>query len=105
VICAVHGHVIVDTCVTRLFPVLLSLQHCKLALSPITCFRYDELWMQYKQAVASFWTVEEVDLSSDLTDWDRLSGVCCVLSHTPVCVLQAVCHACAYMSTSFAYRN
>ena len=28
----------------------------------------------YKQAVASFWTVEEVDLSQDQRDWDRLSG-------------------------------
>ncbi|MBN3315302.1 RIR2B reductase, partial [Atractosteus spatula] len=26
----------------------------------------------YKQAQASFWTVEEVDLSKDLTHWDRL---------------------------------
>ncbi len=28
----------------------------------------------YKKAVASFWTVEEVDLSQDLRDWERLSG-------------------------------
>jgi ribonucleotide reductase beta subunit family protein with ferritin-like domain len=28
----------------------------------------------YKKAVASFWTVEEVDLSHDLRDWDRLTG-------------------------------
>lgn len=28
----------------------------------------------YKQAVASFWTVEEVDLSQDQRDWERLSG-------------------------------
>ena len=28
----------------------------------------------YKKAVASFWTVEEVDLSQDLRDWKRLSG-------------------------------
>jgi ribonucleoside-diphosphate reductase subunit M2 len=27
----------------------------------------------YKKAVASFWTVEEVDLSSDLTDWAKLT--------------------------------
>ena len=30
----------------------------------------------YKKAVASFWTVEEVDLSQDYRDWDRLSGGC-----------------------------
>ena len=28
----------------------------------------------YKQAVASFWTVEEVDLSQDYRDWDKLTG-------------------------------
>ena len=39
----------------------------------------------YKQAVASFWTVEEVDLSQDARDWERLSDgergfVCSVLA-------------------------
>ena len=28
----------------------------------------------YKKAVASFWTVEEVDLSKDLNDWERLKA-------------------------------
>jgi ribonucleoside-diphosphate reductase subunit M2 len=28
----------------------------------------------YKQAVASFWTVEEVDLSQDYRDWEKLTG-------------------------------
>ena len=27
----------------------------------------------YKKAEASFWTAEEIDLSSDAADWDRLS--------------------------------
>ena len=27
----------------------------------------------YKQAEASFWTAEEIDLTSDLQDWDNLS--------------------------------
>ena len=27
----------------------------------------------YKKAEASFWTAEEIDLSSDALDWDRLS--------------------------------
>jgi ribonucleotide reductase beta subunit family protein with ferritin-like domain len=31
------------------------------------------LWDLYKQQVASFWTVEEVDLEQDLKDWSRLS--------------------------------
>ncbi|NBX49399.1 ribonucleoside-diphosphate reductase [bacterium] len=34
--------------------------------------RYPDLWALYKKAVASFWTVEEIDLASDLTDWERL---------------------------------
>lgn len=32
-----------------------------------------ELWGLYKQQVASFWTVEEVDLEQDLRDWTKLS--------------------------------
>lgn len=32
------------------------------------------LYMMYKQAVASFWSVEEVDLSQDKRDWDSLNG-------------------------------
>jgi ribonucleotide reductase beta subunit family protein with ferritin-like domain len=35
--------------------------------------RYPELWALYKKALGSFWTVEEIDLGSDLKDWDRLS--------------------------------
>lgn len=31
------------------------------------------VWQMYKKAVASFWTVEEVDLKDDLRDWDRLN--------------------------------
>uniref|UniRef100_A0A7S1C256 Uncharacterized protein n=1 Tax=Corethron hystrix TaxID=216773 RepID=A0A7S1C256_9STRA len=34
---------------------------------------HPDLWMMYKQQVASFWTVEEVDLSSDAADWASLS--------------------------------
>ena len=35
--------------------------------------RYPDLWALYKKAVGSFWTVEEIDLSSDLKDWDKLT--------------------------------
>ena len=31
------------------------------------------VFAMYKKALASFWTVEEVDLSKDLNDWERLS--------------------------------
>ena len=30
---------------------------------------YPDLWSMYKQHVASFWTADEIDLSSDLDDW------------------------------------
>lgn len=32
-----------------------------------------DVWAMYKKAVASFWTVEEVDLSDDLKDWMSMS--------------------------------
>lgn len=35
--------------------------------------RYDQIWQMYKQAEASFWTAEEVDLSEDLADWNKLN--------------------------------
>lgn len=34
--------------------------------------RYPDLWALYKKAVGSFWTVEEIDLSTDLKDWEGL---------------------------------
>ena len=36
--------------------------------------RYPDLWALYKNAIASFWTVEEIDLAADLKDWDRLTS-------------------------------
>lgn len=32
-----------------------------------------EIWKFYKQALASFWTAEEIDLHTDLTDWEILN--------------------------------
>ncbi|RDX55735.1 hypothetical protein OH76DRAFT_1339387 [Lentinus brumalis] len=32
--------------------------------------QYNEIWQMYKRAQASFWTVEEIDLSHDLWDWN-----------------------------------
>ncbi|XP_077991229.1 ribonucleoside-diphosphate reductase subunit M2 B-like [Glandiceps talaboti] len=34
--------------------------------------QYHDVWKMYKKAEASFWTVEEVDLSKDLVHWDKL---------------------------------
>ena len=36
--------------------------------------KHDNLFRLYKKALASFWTVEEVDLSKDMNDWNKLSG-------------------------------
>lgn len=33
---------------------------------------YQDIWDMYKKAEASFWTVEEVDLSKDMADWENL---------------------------------
>jgi ribonucleoside-diphosphate reductase subunit M2 len=35
--------------------------------------KYNDIWDMYKKAEASFWTVEEVDLGSDMKDWERLT--------------------------------
>ena len=34
---------------------------------------HDAIWKMYKQAEASFWTTEEIDLAQDLTDWEQLT--------------------------------
>mgnify|MGYP006221060249 CR=1 FL=1 len=33
--------------------------------------QHHEIWKMYKQAEASFWTAEEIDLQQDLTDWEN----------------------------------
>jgi len=33
----------------------------------------NEVWDMYKKAEASFWTAEEIDLASDMKDWDNLN--------------------------------
>ncbi|CAJ0578620.1 unnamed protein product, partial [Mesorhabditis spiculigera] len=35
--------------------------------------QYHDIWAFYKKAVASFWTVEEVDLGKDMNDWEKLN--------------------------------
>ncbi|CAH1115595.1 unnamed protein product [Psylliodes chrysocephalus] len=35
---------------------------------------YPDIWAKYKEAEASFWTTEEVDLSRDLEHWNNLSN-------------------------------
>ncbi|EKF30906.1 ribonucleoside-diphosphate reductase small chain, putative [Trypanosoma cruzi marinkellei] len=35
--------------------------------------KYHDIWKKYKEAESSIWTVEEIDLSSDLADWEKMS--------------------------------
>ena len=50
--------------------ILLKENLDRFVLFPI---KYDEIWEMYKKAQASFWTAEEIDLSSDLKDWNNLN--------------------------------
>ncbi|KAF7684299.1 Ribonucleoside-diphosphate reductase small chain [Astathelohania contejeani] len=34
--------------------------------------KYQDIWEMYKKAESSFWTVEEIDLSRDMLDWNSL---------------------------------
>lgn len=47
-----------------------EIDYTKLTVYPINKL---ELWNLYKKQLSSFWTVEEVDLSSDLKDWNKLT--------------------------------
>ncbi len=35
--------------------------------------RHPDLWAKYKQHMAVFWTPEEIDLSKDMKDWEKLT--------------------------------
>ena len=50
--------------------VLLTPEEDRLSLFPI---KYPHVWQRYKNALSSFWTVGEVDLSHDLQDWKKLN--------------------------------
>ncbi|KAK2646896.1 hypothetical protein Ddye_022091 [Dipteronia dyeriana] len=50
-------------------PILME-QNERFCMFPI---RYKQVWEMYKKAQASFWTAEEVDLSQDVQQWERLS--------------------------------
>ena len=50
---------------------ILQVTDNRFVLFPI---EYDEIWKFYKQAEASFWTTEEIDLNPDLKDWETLNG-------------------------------
>lgn len=48
---------------------ILTENEGRFVLFPI---EHNDIWKMYKQAEASFWTAEEVDLAQDLQDWERL---------------------------------
>src|SRR6202008_1607908 len=50
--------------------ILLQENKDRFVLFPI---KYPRIWEMYKKAEASFWTAEEIDLSQDQKDWDKLS--------------------------------
>jgi ribonucleoside-diphosphate reductase beta chain len=49
---------------------LLAENPNRFVLFPI---KHDDIWQMYKQAEASFWTAEEIDLSNDMKDWESMS--------------------------------
>jgi len=53
------------------FEPLLSDNSNRFVLFPI---QHDDVWKMYKKAEASFWTAEEIDLASDMKDWENLSA-------------------------------
>lgn len=49
---------------------LLTESANRFVLFPI---RYKNIWEMYKKAEAAFWVAEEIDLSKDWSDWERLT--------------------------------
>jgi ribonucleoside-diphosphate reductase beta chain len=50
--------------------ILLEDNKDRFVLFPIA---HNEIWEMYKKHEASFWTAEEIDLSPDLKDWEKLN--------------------------------
>ncbi|RYG25352.1 MAG: ribonucleoside-diphosphate reductase, partial [Chitinophagaceae bacterium] len=50
--------------------VLLRENKDRFVILPIN---YPRIWEQYKKHEASFWTAEEIDLGSDMKDWNALN--------------------------------
>lgn len=51
--------------------ILLNKNSNRYVLFPIM---YQDVYNLYKKAVSSFWTVDEIDLSKDLNDWEKLNS-------------------------------
>jgi len=48
---------------------ILNKSNNRLSIFPI---EYKDLWDLYKNALTTFWTTEEIDLSKDKNDWEKL---------------------------------
>lgn len=35
--------------------------------------KYNDIWKMYKDQMAAFWTSEEIDLATDVKDWEKLN--------------------------------
>ena len=49
---------------------LLDTEKNRYVIFPI---QKDDYWNMYKKSEANFWTTEELDLSNDLNDWNKLN--------------------------------
>ena len=54
----------------KLIEPLLDPNEDRFVIFPI---RHHDIWSKYKQHMAVFWTPEEIDLSKDMKDWERLT--------------------------------
>ena len=48
---------------------MLSASEDRFVIFPI---KYNDIWEKYKQHMSVFWTPEEIDLSKDMKDWEKL---------------------------------
>lgn len=49
---------------------LLQIENSRYVLFPI---KYEDIWEAYKTQVSNFWVAEEIDLSKDMIDWNKLN--------------------------------
>ena len=55
---------------TKVVEPILQENPNRFVLFPI---QHDDIWAWYKKSEASIWTAEEIDLSEDLRDWEKLT--------------------------------
>jgi len=56
---------------TQFVEPLLKQDDSRFVMFPI---QHDDVWKMYKKQVDCFWVAQEVDLSKDLNDWDKLTN-------------------------------